>query len=457
MKINKIKALLTISLFASSIFAVSYSYDDLYKSMLSNNPELMLLSEEYARSKLDVKDAYAGLGPTIQAQASGTFMTKPPIDEINVNVDDILSAMGMPSGQTGQTVKVYDGMGKTSYNFELSMTQPVFTWGKVTNAIKLYKQLSSIKETQIESKRKELKTELESRLTTFSYLQNMNQLIEEEKTYVERLVKVSEDSERTGMILHQDVVDAKIQAKELEIAQQDIKEQINNQLFEIINLTGIEDLSVNQISYAANEDVITSVMGKNRDEVMEAALSGKQLSIKLLTQLKEVSNTSVKIAKGSVNWKPDIALQASLGYGGAYFPFAENGWKDNDDLSANLTVGIRTTIWDGGKKVRDVSRKISESKTAEINQLDARASIKKTINEQWNTIDVCTMKIDYQDLKIEACDSKIVQKQKLFDSGYGSETDVLNAKIDRCNQKIEKEKQSLSRVIACMTINLLCE
>ena len=100
---------------------------------------------------------------------------------------------------------------------------------------------------------------------------------------------------------------------------------------------------------------------------------------------------------------------------------------------------------------------MSEAKTADINQLDARSTIKKTFNEQWNTAEVCTMKIEYQNLKIEASDSKIKQKETIYETGYGSETDVLNAKIERCNQIIEKEKQSLSRAAACMTIKYLCK
>ncbi len=189
----------------------------------------------------------------------------------------------------------------------------------------------------------------------------------------------------------------------------------------------------------------------------ENALSGDRLSIKLITQLKEMNKTAEKIAKGAVNWKPDVALQATGGYGGSRVPLLEPNWRRKDDYTLNFSIGIKTTIWDGGKKVRDVSRRISETKTADINQLDARSTIKKTFNEQWNTAEVCTMKIEYQNLKIEASDSKIKQKETIYETGYGSETDVLNAKIERCNQIIEKEKQSLSRAAACMTIKYLCK
>lgn len=190
--------------------------------------------------------------------------------------------------------------------------------------------------------------------------------------------------------------------------------------------------------------------------MQKKAISQDKLSIKMLTQLKEVNQTAEKIAKASVNWKPDLALQVSAGYGGSRFPLVEPNWLRKDDYSANISIGIKTTIWDGGKKVRDVSRKISETTTAEIQKLDACATIKKTLSEQFNAADVCTMKIEYQELKIQTALSKISQAQTIYDTGYGSETDLLNAKIECCNEQIEKEKQCLNRASACIKINYLC-
>lgn len=452
-----------LPIFILSVFSLSalcaYDYATLREEMLNNNTELRSLQEEYNRSLLDVKDAYAGLGPTIDMQVSGTYMTKPPVDAVYVNVNDILGAIqwpgGVPSTAASPYVKIFDGMENTLYTVQFTVTQPLFTWGKLTNAIKLYNQISEIKLTQLESKEQQLEVELETRLLSLVYLERINAIIEEEKTYADRLVQVSEDAERTGILLHQDVVDARIQAKELEIAQQDLLEQISTQLLELRRSTGIADLSPEQIEYTVNEALLALTMAGDRSALQERALSGNQLSIKLLTQLKQMNETAEDIARGALNWKPDIGLQITLGYGGSRLPLAEPNWRRKDDYTLNLSIGIKSTIWDGGKKLRDVSRRESETISADITQLDAQSTIIKTLNEQWNTIDVCTMKIEYQDLKVEACDSRIAQNETIWQTGYGSETDVLSAKIDRCNELIEKEKQSLIRAAACMTVDYL--
>ncbi len=439
----------------------TYTLEGLLLATEHNHPELLKLQEEYRRSLLDVKDAWAALGPTVDLQASGTYMLNPPVGDMYINVDNIIDSIqwnGLKPAKSGQYIKVFDGMENTLYNFQLSLTQPIFTWGKISNAIQLYQQISAIKQTQITQQTSQLETELKTRLLSLYYLNKILEILDEEETYTDRMVKVSENAELSGMITHQEVVDAKIQAKELEIAKQDLLEQINNQLLELERITGIEKLSLDEIDYDFVPQLVESfdkLLQLGHEELEKQVLSGNQSAIKMLTQLQNVSLTAEKIARGYENWKPDIALQMSSGYSGSRFPLFESNWRRKDDYSVNISIGLKTTIWDGGKKVRDVSRKMSEVKTADINKLDTRSTISKSFNTQWNAAQVCTMKIEYQDLKIESANAKINQKQQIYDSGYGSETDLLSAKIERCNAQIEKEKQAMSKAVACLTIEYL--
>ena len=465
MKIKKLfLAFAIFSIFTTgSLVAQSYTYsmEMLLYATQQNHPELLKLQEEYKRSLLDVKDAWASVGPTLDLQASGTYMLNPPVGPMYINTDDIINSIqwnGVAPARTGQYVKIFDGMENTLYNFELTLTQPLFTWGKIANSIKLYKQISAIKQNQIAQQTAQLETELKTRLISLYYLNKIMKILDEEQSYAERMVQVSEDAEKSGMLLHQEVVDAKIQAKELEIAKQDLLEQIDEQLLELGRITGISIESSQHINYDFVQSLLDDferLLQTEHAVLEEEILSTNQSAIKLVTQLEDVSKIAENISRGYENWKPDFALQMSGGYAGSRFPLFEPNWLRKDDYSLNVTIGLKATVWDGGKKLRDVSRKVSEVKTAQITTSDTRSSISKTFDSQWNTAQVCTMKIEYQDLKIESASAKINQKQQMFDSGYGSETDVLSAKIERCNAQIEKEKQTLSRAIACLTIEYL--
>ena len=456
---KKIISFITILFLGNLIFAEKQNIENLKYLMAQNNPDIKTAQEEYRRAELDYKNALAGMGPKIDLSISGTYMVNPPVGSLSVNVDDIINAVEWPSGlkpaPSNRYIKIYDGLENTYYNFGVTVEQPIFTWGKLHNAATLYKELAKIQEIKLDYTEKKLNTELETRLVTLYFLNKITRILEEEKSYAQELVSYSEDAEKSGMLLYQDVVDAKIQAKELDIAEQGVLEQITNQILELQRITGIENLTADEIDYVFDEKIISNTMQLDKNDIENKALSGEQASIKMVTQAKVIQDFAVKIAKGSVYWKPDIGMEMSAGYGGQRLPLAEPNWRRKDDYSINLSLGIKTTVWDGGKKLNEISRNLSNAESAKITADATRATIRKTLNEQWNTAEVCSLKIDYQNLKIESAESKIEHQNVLFQNGYGSKADLLSAKIDKCSEQITKLQHELSRAVACLTIRFL--
>ena len=437
-----------------------FSLEDLSNQLKINNSELKILNQEYQQSLIDVKNAKAGLGPTIDLTVSGTYFLNPPIDSIVLNVDDILNSISWPDSysptQTGQYITLFDGMENTFYSFQLDVTQPIYTWGKLKTAIKLYEKVSEIKLLQISSKEKQLQTELNTRIVSLFYLLQIENLLKTQDELANKLVKISEDAQKNGLLLNQDVLEAKINAQQINIVQQEIKEQFFNLLLSIQKMTGNQNLSLEDINFIPDENKFYEFANQDRKELLEKALDTKQETFTILKNLEQISQFSTQIAQASVYWKPDFALKMSLGYGGSRFPFIEKDWFRQDDYTTNFTVALKTTVWDGGKKLNEIKKNQSKEETANINYTDAELSIKQKLQEQFNIIDLALSKIEYQKLKIETLDSKIKQQEQLFNSGYGSEKDLLQAKIDRNTAEIELVQNKLSLAGACSTAAFIC-
>lgn len=438
----------------------SYTIDELSNQLKINNSELKILNQEYQQSLIDVKNAKAGLGPTIDLTVSGTYFFNPPIDSIVLNVDDILNSITWPDSMdikpTGQYLTLYDGMENTFYSFQLDVTQPIYTWGKLKNAIKLYKKVSEIKQLQISSKEKQLQTELNTRIVSLFYLSQIETLLNTQDEYANRLVKISEDAQKNGILLEQDVLEAKISAQQINITQQEIKEQFFNLLLSIQKMTGNQILELSNINFTPNENIFYEFANRNRDELFSKALNTTQDTFLILENLEQISQYTTKIAQASVYWKPDFALKLSLGYGGSRFPFLEKDWFRQNDYTTNFTLALKTTVWDGGKKINEIKKSKSKEEIAGVNYDDAVLSIKQKLQEQFNVIDLALSKIEYQKLKLQTLDSKIKQQEQLFNSGYGSEQELLQAKIERNTAQIELEQNKLTLAGACSTAAFLC-
>lgn len=438
----------------------SYTIDELSNQLKINNSELKILNQEYQQSLIDVKNAKAGLGPTIDLTVSGTYFLNPPIDSIVLNVDDILNSITWPDSMdikpNGQYLTLYDGMENTFYSFQLDVTQPIYTWGKLKNAIKLYEKVSEIKQLQILSKEKQLQTELNTRIVSLFYLSQIETLLNTQDEYANRLVKISEDAQKNGILLEQDVLEAKISAQQINITQQEIKEQFFNLLLSIQKMTGNQNLELANINFTPNENIFYEFANRNRDELFSKALNTTQDTFLILENLEQISQYTTKIAQASVYWKPDFALKLSLGYGGSRFPFLEKDWFRQNDYTTNFTLALKTTVWDGGKKINEIKKSKSKEEIAGVNYDDAVLSIKQKLQEQFNVIDLALSKIEYQKLKLQTLDSKIKQQEQLFNSGYGSEQELLQAKIERNTAQIELEQNKLTLAGACSTAAFLC-
>ncbi|MBQ7906004.1 MAG: TolC family protein [Spirochaetaceae bacterium] len=438
----------------------SYTIDELSNQLKINNSELKILNQEYQQSLIDVKNAKAGLGPTIDLTVAGTYFLNPPIDSIVLNVDDILNSITWPDSMdinpSGQYLTLYDGMENTFYSFQLDVTQPIYTWGKLKNAIKLYEKVSEIKQLQISSKEKQLQTELNTRIVSLFYLSQIETLLNTQDEYANRLVKISEDAQKNGILLEQDVLEAKISAQQINITQQEIKEQFFNLLLSIQKMTGNQNLELANINFTPNENIFYEFANRNRDELFSKALNTTQDTFLILENLEQISQYTTKIAQASVYWKPDFALKLSLGYGGSRFPFLEKDWFRQNDYTTNFSLALKTTVWDGGKKINEIKKSKSKEEIAGVNYDDAVLSIKQKLQEQFNVIDLALSKIEYQKLKLQTLDSKIKQQEQLFNSGYGSEQELLQAKIERNTAQIELEQNKLTLAGACSTVAFLC-
>ena len=137
MKKKKALTFLIILLISSSLFAEPYTYEDLLSIMNVNNLELLTQDEVIKTASIDVKDAKGNYSPSIDLTLSSTYMVNPLIDRITVSTDDILGPLAQQMGVPNNYVTLYDGMENTLYMAQLSITQPIFTWGKITNALKL--------------------------------------------------------------------------------------------------------------------------------------------------------------------------------------------------------------------------------------------------------------------------------------------------------------------------------
>ena len=446
--IKKFILFIVVLLISNTLFATeTYNYDSLASSLRLNNTKLQAAYQDVVQAKLDTKDAKANYHPTIDLTVSGSYIIN-PIGPITVNA----SELGLPYNQY---ITLYKGMEKTLYQTSLSLQQPIFTWGKISNGVKALKEVESVRSLQLTDTENQLNAELKSRLSAIYYMDDIISLLNEQKSYADRLVELAHAAQEQGIMLAQEVKENEINALQVDVTLSEISAQYSSNLTALRTMTGLLDLTREDISYIPDEESFYSLAKEDRNALIKSATSQSQPTLQMLTHMQSAMEYSEKVSKASVYWKPDFALQVSASYGGSRLPLVETDWYRQDDYSGMVTVAFKTTIWDGGKALNNIKRSESNVANAVISRDEAINTIITTLSEQFANQDMAIAKISYLDLKEETLVSKVEQKILLQSYGNASEADVLNAKIELTTCRLERLQEKLKLAQASYLIEYL--
>ena len=439
---------IVVLLISNTLFATeTYNYDSLASSLRLNNTKLQAAYQDVVQAKLDTKDAKANYHPTIDLTVSGSYIIN-PIGPITVNA----SELGLPYNQY---ITLYKGMENTLYQTSLSLQQPIFTWGKISNGVKALKEVESVRSLQLTDTENQLNAELKSRLSAIYYMDEIISLLNEQKSYADRLVELAHAAQEQGIMLAQEVKENEINALQVDVTLSEINAQYSSNLTALRTMTGLLDLTREDISYIPDEESFYSLAKEDRNALIKSATSQSQPTLQMLSHMQSAMEYSEKVSKASVYWKPDFALQVSASYGGSRLPLVETDWYRQDDYSGMVTVAFKTTIWDGGKALNNIKRSESNVANAVISRDEAINTIITTLSEQFANQDMAIAKISYLDLKEETLVSKVEQKILLQSYGNASEADVLNAKIELTTCRLERLQEKLKLAQASYLIEYL--
>ncbi|MBR6348087.1 MAG: TolC family protein [Spirochaetales bacterium] len=448
------KLLFPLLLFVNVMTLCALTVTDLEKAMLSSSPDILKARQEVSKALLDVKDAKAGFTPTIDLTITGSYIAN-PIDPIRINLGDYIDTTAYGVGN--DYITLYSGQESMYYQFSLSLTQPVFTWGKLTNAVKLYQQIYEARILQLQDASEKAATEIRTRAAAVHYLLGIREVLEKQVSTVSRLVELADDAQKNGMMLETQALSVKVQARQLDVAVAQVERQIALMMTEIRNLTGLKDLQAQDIEFdEADLEKLVEELGSTAYEVLSARiLSDNRTNFRLLSALSVIAQLTNEVARGAVNWKPDVALVVNADYSGSRMPLLEKDWYGKDDWSATITIALKTTIVDGGKAVRNVTRTQGDVESAEIDIAGAKAKVGSAMDENITNLAVLGAEIDYQKAMGAQLEAQSNVNRNLLDTGYGSESDFLQGQLELNNCSIEILRKKIELAAAAFTLMYL--
>lgn len=444
------------------------SYNDLLSALELNNIDLQKAQEALVQAQLDVKDAKAGYHPKIDLSLGGSYTANPLIKGITLGVGEFGSIPVANPAAPGvvvevpipnQELKVFDGLPNFGYTFQLDLQQPIFTWGKITNGVKIYSMVERVRQLQFSSVRKQKRGSLKAQVLALQYLLQMEELLSQQETYARELVELTVAAEAQGVLLEQEVLEARMQEALVPLSLQQVRHNKEVILLELRELTGLPQLEARQIGFISEthafREGFVALAQKDSAQLESLALNPAQEPLAILQNLHDAAEFSRKVASGNMYGKPDIALQVSFGLTGDMEKLFKGETDPKSDLVANLSVGLKTTLWDGGKKLNQLRRTQSQLRDAELDLEQARSSIRLELSRQINAMTMASLRIDYQRLKIQTAEADLQRAQRVASSGYGSRRDVLQAHMAKITEELQLLEEEINLATAACTVEVM--
>jgi outer membrane protein TolC len=434
---------LLLMLLSVSIAAVTPQ--QLWERVEDTHKELRSADVKIRQSQFDLSRAQAERFPELKADITGSFMGN-PMERIVIYPDDLGPGTELPQG-SGSPIELYGGQESTLYQFNLTATQPIFTWGKISNSIKLQETLGRAAVIEREMKLNELETTFSIIIDNLWYVERMMELMELQLEVVRQLQDLAQESYTYGTVLKDELLEAQMRLRQVELGADQLEVQYGQLQLRLQQMTGDYRLRAGDIDYQVDIDLLMGVDADIYRSRERQLLFSDQHALKLQEYGAEARDIAARIAADSVYWKPDIAFRLDLGYSGPRFPFVEADWFGQGDYSLNATIAVTTTLWDGGTALIDKASAIYEADQSQPERVEVEQELVYTYRKTLLELSSAQQSVAYYRDKISSDEQAVDYRAQQRSSGSGTQAELLAARSRLYDDQLSyyQELSNLSR------------
>lgn len=461
---RKAKILATLLLVAATLqplaAAETIGYDQLHDAMVINNTQLRQAVEDHNTAALDVKDAQAAYHPQIDYTLAASYaynnqaLEMDTSDYQDMTLGDLIPGipiMGDSKFNIPNPIRLPYEVNDFFVNAQVSLVQPIYTWGKIGASVDMAKELETIKALQVGDTESQLDAQLKAYLASLCYLKEISALLDGMAADADRLVEISKASSETGMVIATDAAEAEVARQQVSLAQAQIDAQVDSVITNIEVLTGMDGLSADSIEFSPDADWFRDLAAMDRGQLELLATSGSQTTVQMLNHAVNAASYGQKAADRSMYVVPDIALSVSANYTAPI----NSSWVDNQGWGVTVAVAMQGDIWDGGKKLNDQARAESAVATAQASKDAALGTIRQNLDTALSNMNVAIANLAYQDANISLLESQLEVEETKAGLGAGSERDVLTKRMELQQAQIDKISTEVELAANAYTVEYL--
>jgi len=424
----------------------NYSLEQLTDAALATNPDILQLGSALQADRQELSGARASLYPTVDFQNTYSYIANPTgytIGKGSLGVIPLPVSLGGPVDLPQSDVTVPLALYNWNVNFALTVTQPIYLWGKIRSNIALRQTVVTSDGVKLMKRQDDMRTMLDVNYYTLYYLNRLVVLLDEQKQVADDMLKIAEDSYAAGQITDADLTAKRMALRAITHAVVAADGQRENALINLRYLSGLPLSGADSVAFRSVRTDLSAQPLPPASALIDRAL-GKNSDIMLSTVSEAVSKSRLDIARSGTIIKPELSLNLQFAYGGPQVPLLGGSWYTEDNWVANLTLVVDSTLFDGGKSAAAVGSAEAALAQARFQTQSAVRDVSLYIAQTRNELDTIGENIRYYQSRV--ADTREVEKyqQHLLDSGSGSKLDYYQKRVDVFSEQAQVIEQELA-------------
>lgn len=415
----------------------------------SASADLRAVELSRAETRLLVEAARAERLPTVDAVADFSYLTN-PMEPIELRAGELgtYDVPGLTVELPPEDTELFPGMEPTVFRLQLSVEQPLYTWGKIDTGIALAESLVGIRDLEFQQSVEDVSADVRTRFFAVAQLNRMIDTVSTQVTLAEELVQVAQTGLEAGVAVRSDVLVAEVGLREAMIGRRQLLYERDRQLIALAAATGLDELReasaaarfTAEPSAAWELDALPSVAELQRraheTSAGLAALASARAAAGLQERLDQITATA----------RPDIGVALNFSLEGSRVPLLQRDWFGQDEPGLIASLGVQATVYDGGRRgviARQSGLAVDE---ASLDYDQALAQVDRAIAETVLSIDYVRARLRYLKVVAEKDADDLRIARATWEAGIADRGTVIRAQVTLLATELERQRRQLDLI-----------
>jgi outer membrane protein TolC len=373
--------------------------------------------------------------PRLALEASASYLANPP-EGITVHKGE-LGTIVMPGPTVielpGEDLVFVENAEPTYYKLGATLTQPIYTSGKIAAGIRLAELDRAAAGTELDRQRRTTRREA-ARAYHGAVLagRSLPHLSAMHAAYAD-IVADRHASFDEGTVTRQAVLDAEATLASLEARVVAAREARSSALEALAALTGIAVADLDPVDGFRDACPVL-----DEDGLRTVAAAGSPDLVSARTRL-EQAGAKRDLERAGAAFRPDLALSIAGSVSGQRTPFVGSDWTDSWDWSVVVSVGAKATAFDSGESRARISATSSDREAAAAALSQAEKLLRLSVRRAVETARNAAAALDERRAKLALAEETAKNAQVSFENDVATRSEARLAEVGRLAAVLELE------------------